>query len=75
MYIKKVCRVPPEIGLNIHSKTKDKKAKQLICTVKGKTLENRCKLSQQKLKINNIQIVRSQEMLSQKNSEMKVLLQ
>lgn len=56
MYIKKVYKVPPEIGLNMPSKIKDKKAKQFTCTIKGKTSENRCEVLQRKLKRNNIQI-------------------
>lgn len=35
MYIRKVCRVPPEMGLNMPSKTKDKTTKLFTCTIKG----------------------------------------
>lgn len=54
MYIKKVCRVPPEIGLNMSSKTKGK-ARQFTCTIKGKTLANRYEISQKKFRRNDIQ--------------------
>lgn len=55
------------------SKTKDKKAKQFTCTIKGKKVQNRWEVSQKKFKRNTLRIVRDQEMLNQRNSKMKVL--
>lgn len=41
--LKKPCKIPPGIGLNMLSKTKDNNAKQFTCTVKGKRFQNRGK--------------------------------